>query len=123
MKPGHTGVYRLYKAFGFSLQGLRAAVKHESAFRQECGLLIATIVLVSVLAISPLEKLIMIASILFLMVVELINSAIEATVDRVGSEQHELSGQAKDMGSAAVLLTTFIIALIWGYIALGYYQS
>ncbi|WKE65431.1 diacylglycerol kinase [Gallaecimonas kandeliae] len=113
MKPGHSGVKRLWLASQYSWQGLKAAWRAEAAVRQEI-LLIAVAVPVSFfLPVSPLERALMIASVLLVLVVELLNSAIEAVVDRIGAEHHELSGRAKDMGSAAVLITLIMAVLIW----------
>jgi diacylglycerol kinase (ATP) len=107
------GFKRLINAFGFSMQGLKAAYKHEEAFRQELVVLAVAIPLSIWLADTAVEVILLIGSVLLLLIVELINSAIEATVDRFGSEHHELSGRAKDMGSAAVLVTTILAAMTW----------
>ena len=100
------GFKRLINAFGFSMQGLKATYKHEEAFRQEVIVLALAIPLGIWLGDTAVEIILLIGSVLLLLIVELINSAIEATVDRFGGEIHELSGRAKDMGSAAVLVTT-----------------
>ncbi|MCK5902864.1 MAG: diacylglycerol kinase [Cocleimonas sp.] len=110
---GNTGLTRLIKAFGFSMQGLKATYKLEEAFRQEVWLLLVTFPLALYLGDTPLEKAVLISSILLLLIVEILNSAIEATIDRFGGEIHELSGRAKDMGSAAVFLATINAAVIW----------
>jgi diacylglycerol kinase (ATP) len=107
------GMKRLLNAFGFSMQGLKAAYKHEEAFRQEAFVLVVAIPLGIWISETAVEIILLIGSILLLLVVELLNSAIEATVDRFGGEHHELSGRAKDMGSAAVLVTTVIAAMAW----------
>ena len=107
------GVGRLLRAARYSWQGMQAAWEHEAAFREE---VLAAIVLVPLglwLGDTALERALLVSSILLVLVVELLNSAIEAVVDRFGSELHPLSGQAKDMGSAAVLLTILISILIW----------
>ncbi len=114
MKPGKTGLRRLVNATGYSCKGLRASWQHEAAFRQE---LLLTVVLVAAsfwLAQSVLQWLALITPLLLLLIVELLNSAIEAVVDRIGDEHHELAGRAKDMGSAAVLLCLLLVALVWG---------
>lgn len=115
-KPGNSGLKRNIKAIGYSIHGLKAAWKYEAAFRQEVillAILTPIIVLVDVLLI---EKVMMISGLLLILVVELINSAIEAIVDRVGVEHHELSGRAKDLGSAAVMVTIFLNLVLWGFI-------
>ena len=107
------GVKRLINAFGFSMQGLKATYKHEEAFRQEVAVLALAIPLGVWLGEGAVEIILLIGSVLLLLIVELLNSAIEATVDRFGGEIHELSGRAKDMGSAAVLVTTVLAAMTW----------
>jgi diacylglycerol kinase (ATP) len=110
-KPSH--VVRLYKACGYSLAGLRAAFSHEQAFRLEIYLSLIVIPLAIYLANTATELVLLIGSWLLVMIVELINSAIEATVDRIGAEQHELSGRAKDIGSAAVMIGVFFSLFTW----------
>ncbi|MGB0846843.1 MAG: diacylglycerol kinase [Thiolinea sp.] len=114
----NTGLKRLQKALRFSWQGLCAAYRHEEAFRQEIWALIVAVPLAFWLTGSGVERAILIASVLLVMIVELLNSALEAVVDRIGSEKHELSGRAKDMGSAAVLLALVNAVLIWCFILL-----
>ena len=110
MKPSSTnGFIRLIKASVYSWQGLVAAFRNEQAFRLEIYLLLVLVPLAFYLTEHSLERALMIGSWLLVMTVELINSALEAVVDRFGGEQHELSGRAKDIGSAAVL----IAVLIW----------
>lgn len=107
---------RITRAFSFSLAGLRAAYKKESAFRQE---LILTIVLVPLgvwLGRDGVERSLLIGSILLVLIVELLNSAVEATVDRGGKNWDKLAGRAKDMGSAAVLIAILLLAMTWGFI-------
>ncbi len=111
-KP-NTGLTRIVKAAGYSVQGLRAAFAHEAAFRQEVLLCVIFIPLAVFVADSPLERVVLIALTLLVLVVELLNSAVEALVDRVGTEHHELSGRAKDMGSAAVLVCLCVWAYAW----------
>lgn len=110
---GNTGIKRWKKAFEFTILGLKATYKHEEAFRQEVFVLGVSIPLAIWLADSNIEIALMIGSIVLLLIVELINSAIEAVVDRFGGEIHELSGRAKDMGSAAVFITMLNAVLIW----------
>jgi len=110
-KPANTGLTRLIKAGGYSIQGLKSAFRHEAAFRQELLLCIVFIPLAFFIAQGPVERIVLIGLTLLVLIVELINSAIEAVVDRVGAEHHELAGRAKDMGSAAVLVSL----ILWGY--------
>lgn len=110
-KKPNTGLTRVIKAAGYSIQGLSAAARYEAAFRQELVLSVIFIPLAFFVADGPVERVILIGLTMLVLVVELLNSAIEALVDRVGAEHHELSGRAKDMGSAAVLLSL----MIWGY--------
>ena len=107
------GLKRIVNAFFFSLAGFKATWSHEEAFRQEVLLLIATAPLAVWLGETPIEKLLLIGSIVLVLVVELLNSAVEAVVDRVGFEHHELSGRAKDIGSAAVMLSLLWAAATW----------
>ncbi|OOF02157.1 MULTISPECIES: diacylglycerol kinase [Salinivibrio] len=113
MKPGYKGMQRIFKATEFSIQGLKAAWKNEAAFRQEVVLVLILVPFALLMSVPLLTKLILIGSLLLILIVELINSAIEAVVDRVGKEHHELSGQAKDIGSAAVLLTLILAVVTW----------
>jgi diacylglycerol kinase (ATP) len=113
-----TGLNHFFKAFHWSLAGFKAAWQNETAFRQE---VIGTILFVPLgywLGETALEKALLIASLLLVLVVELINSAIEAVVDRIGPEHHTLSGRAKDRGSAAVFVTLAIAGVIWGLLLL-----
>lgn len=109
----NTGIKRIVLALGYSLAGLRAAFKNEAAFRQE--LLLATILLPLLLLfdIETTQRLIMVSTLTLVLIVELINSAIEAIVDRIGTEHHELSGRAKDIGSAAVLISLLLMTYVW----------
>ncbi len=104
---------RLWRATEYSLAGLRAAFRHEQAFRQEVYLLLIVVPLGLWLGDSPVEKVLLIGSWLIVMIVELLNSAVEAVVDRIGSEQHELSGRAKDIASAAVMVALTLAGLTW----------
>ena len=116
-KPGNTGLRRIILATGYSLQGLRSAWRHETAFRQELVVAVVLFPLALWLGQTAIEKLLLVTSLLLTLVVELLNSAIEAAIDRHGSERHELSGRAKDMGSAAVMVSLLIVASVWGTIA------
>lgn len=123
MKPGKKGLSRLVDATGYSIKGLAAVFRNEAAFRQE---LLLTAVLFTAsfwLAGNILEWLMLVAPLFLLLIVELLNSAIENTVDRIGDEVHELSGRAKDMGSAAVLLSLLLIATCWGVIAWNHFNG
>ncbi len=112
-KTGVTGVKRVINATGYSWLGLKAAYKHESAFRQEIWSAVILIPLGLYLGQDWTDKAALVCSVLFVLVVELLNSGIEAVVDRIGDEPHKLSGRAKDMGSAAVLIALIITALVW----------
>jgi diacylglycerol kinase (ATP) len=111
--PGNTGIRRLIKASGYSLQGLAAAFRHETAFRQEVALTVLLLPLALWLGQSGPERALLIAVWMLVLLFELMNSAIEAVVDRIGLEQHELSGRAKDVGSAAVLIALVNAAVVW----------
>lgn len=113
---GKTGLRRLLNAFGYSLQGFRAAWQNEAAFREEAMLTIVLTPVALLLPVTGLEKLLLILSLLLLVLVELLNSAVEAVVDRIGPEIHPLSGRAKDLGSAAVLIACLILGLTWLFI-------
>ncbi|RLB68838.1 MAG: diacylglycerol kinase [Deltaproteobacteria bacterium] len=104
---------RLWRATGFSLKGLQAAFKHEQAFRQEVYVLVLVVPLGLWLGAGALEKVLLIGSWLIVMIAELLNSAVEAVVDRIGSEPHELSGRAKDIASAAVMVALVLAGLTW----------
>ena len=114
MKPGKTGIARIVDATQYSFRGLRACWRHEAAFRQEVLLCAALTPAAFWLARSVPEWLQLMTPLFVLLVVELLNSAIESTVDRIGDERHELSGRAKDMGSAAVMVVLVWIACAWG---------
>lgn len=120
-KPGNTGLKRIIKATGYSAKGLRAAFKHEAAIRQELVMLAIAIALVCVFDLSVIERILMLGVVVLVLIVELINSAIEAVVDRVGVEHHELSGRAKDIGSAAVMVALAFAGFTWLYILLSLY--
>lgn len=116
-KPGNTGIRRILHASKYSAQGFAHAWRHEAAFRQELSLTLVLFPIAFWLGQSAMEKLLLIGSCVFVLVVELLNSAVEATVDRVGQEHHELSGRAKDLGSAAVLLSLLLAAAVWTTVA------
>jgi len=108
-----TGIKRLNNAFGYSMQGFRACFKHEEAFRQEIYASLLLIPLALYLGDTGVERALLLGSWLLVPLVELLNSAIENAIDRIGAEQHELSGRAKDIGSAAVFLALLLCACIW----------
>jgi diacylglycerol kinase (ATP) len=107
---------RFIKAGIYSWQGLSAAFRHEEAFRQELLLFLVLAPVGIWLGDTGIERALMVGSLILVLIIELINSAIEAVVDRHGSEFHELSGRAKDIGSAAVMLSMINVALVWGFI-------
>ena len=115
-KPKNTGIKRIIKATGYSLQGINSAFRSEAAIRQELAILFIFIPLSFYLANSKLETILLITSLVLILIVELINSAIEAVVDRIGTDHHELSGKAKDIGSAAVMVSIVLAVFIWTYI-------
>lgn len=110
----NTGLKRIILAAGYSLAGIRAAFQHEAAFRQELLLAIILTLIAFWLDVTPSQRILMIAAQLLVLIVELLNSAIEAIVDRIGPERHELSGRAKDLGSAAVFVSLLLVLYIWG---------
>ncbi len=112
-KTGATGFIRIFNAAGYSWLGFKAAYKHEAAFRQELWLSLALTPVALYFGPSYADKAILIASLVFILLVEILNSALEAVVDRFGDEIHPLSGRAKDMGSAAVFLAFVIAGLVW----------
>ncbi len=118
-KPGNTGLKRVIKAAGYSWAGLKAAFKHEAAFRQELALCLVLIPTGLWLGQSGIERALLIGSLLLVLIIELLNSAIEAVVDRFGGEQHELSGRAKDIGSAAVFIALLNAAAIWALLLIS----
>ena len=116
---GKTGVQRVWNAFHYSLAGLRAAFTCEDAFRQEALLAVLLIPASFFFPVSGIGRALMIASVLLVLIVELLNSAIEAAVDRVSLDRHHLSKRAKDIGSAAVLLALINVVIVWGCVLLG----
>jgi diacylglycerol kinase (ATP) len=112
-KTGATGFKRIINAAGYSWAGLKAAYTNEAAFRQELWLVIVLSPIALIFGPSYADKAVLLASLVFILIIEILNSALEAVVDRFGDEIHPLSGRAKDMGSAAVLLAFFVSGLIW----------
>jgi len=113
-----SGVKRIFAAFLYSIDGFKSAWRHEHAFRQELAVVVVGVVAALLLHVPALEKLLLIGVLVLVLVIELINSAIEAVVDRVSLERHPLSKNAKDFGSAAVLLAFTLAAATWAVIVL-----
>ena len=116
---GKTGLRRIWNALFYSFEGLKAAYRHEDAFRQEVWLALVLIPLALFLPVSGIGKALMMASVLMVLIVELLNSAVEATVDRVSLEHHRLAKRAKDIGSAAVLFSLINVAVVWLLVLFG----
>ena len=112
-KKSGDGVGRIIRAFTWSMAGIRQAFAHEAAFRQECLLCVILAPLGLWLGRTGTDKALLVGSLLIVLIVELLNSGLEATVDRISEEQHQLAGRAKDMGSAAVFLSLVNVAVIW----------
>ncbi len=117
----NTGIKRIIYAARYSWLGLIAAWKNEAAFRQEVVALIAAVIIALLIDVSLFQKVSLVGSVVFVMIVELMNSAVEAVVDRIGLERHELSGRAKDLGSAAVFLAIGLALMIWSSIFWSHY--
>jgi diacylglycerol kinase (ATP) len=113
-KPGATGITRIINATGYSMKGLKSAWVNEAAFRQELLLILLLMPLAFWIGDSLNEILLLVCISWLVVIVEVLNSAVEAVVDRIGSEHHELSGRAKDLGSAAVFIALALNALVWG---------
>ena len=116
---GKTGLQRIWNAFVYSLEGLRAALRHEDAFRQEVLLAVILIPAVFFTPASGMGKALMIAAVLLVLIVELLNSAVEAAVDRISLENHKLAKRAKDIGSAAVFLSLINVPVVWLLVLFG----
>jgi diacylglycerol kinase (ATP) len=112
-KPGNTGIRRIVNATSFSMAGLKTAWRNEAAFRQECALAVVLIPLGFWLGRTAVERSLLVGACLIVLIVELLNTAVEAVVDRIGSEHHELSGHAKDLGSAAVFVSLALTLVVW----------
>ncbi len=115
-KPGKTGIARIIDAAGYSYKGFKAAFKHEAAFRQELALLLVLSPVAIWLGDNGVEYALLIGSLLLVLITELLNSAVEAVVDRIGPEHHKLAGRAKDIGSAAVFVALVNAALVWLFV-------
>jgi len=116
---GKTGLRRVWNAMFYSIEGLRAAYRHEDAFRQEAMLAGLLIPLALFLPASGSGKALMVTSVLLVLIVELLNSAVEATVDRVSLENHRLAKRAKDIGSAAVMMSLANVIVVWLLVLFG----
>lgn len=116
---GSTGLRRIWRALFYSLEGLASAFKHEEPFRQEAVLAAILIPVAMVLPASGGGKALMVASVLAVLIVELLNSAIESAVDRISLENHQLAKRAKDMGSAAVFLSLINVPAVWLLVLFG----
>jgi diacylglycerol kinase (ATP) len=113
MKNKAVGLKRIFTAFEFSMKGLRSCYQSETAFRQEVWLALVLTPLAFILGDSTIEKIMLISVIFLVLIVEVLNSAIETVVDRIGNDYHVLSGTAKDMGSAAVWLSLMLLLITW----------
>jgi len=118
-RPKPRGITRIVRAAGASWLGLTGAFREEAAFRQELGLSVILIPLGLWLGHTGVERALLVAPMLLVLVVELLNSAIEATVDRIGLERHRLAGLAKDIGSAAVLMSFILMGIVWLLVLFG----
>jgi diacylglycerol kinase (ATP) len=116
-RAGTTGIRRIVNATFFSLAGLRKAFQTEAAFRQECALAAVLVPAAFWLGRDGVERSLLIGTCMLVLIVELLNTAIEYVVDRIGMDHHELSGSAKDIGSAAVLLSLVLTAVVWAFVA------
>ncbi len=114
MKPGHTGLTHLVHSTRYSWKGLKAAFRNEAAFRQEVVITALLLPFAWWIGDSISSWILLVSSLFFVLIVELLNSAIENVVDRIGTEHHVLSGRAKDIGSAAVMLSLIMAGLTWG---------
>jgi diacylglycerol kinase (ATP) len=110
------GLRRIWNAWRYSLDGLRAAYRHEAAFRQELAVAVVLIALALWLPVNHIGKALMIGSVLLALAIELLNSAIETTVDRISLERNDLAKRAKDIGSAAVLTGFCIVIVVWALV-------
>ena len=115
-KTNNTGLTRIIKAAGYSFCGFKTAWSHEAAFRQEVVLVAILFPLGLWLGNNGMERALLTGSCMVVLITELLNSAVEAVVDRIGPEQHSLSGAAKDLGSAAVFVSLVMVAMVWGFV-------
>jgi diacylglycerol kinase (ATP) len=110
---GRRGLRRVFNALLYSISGLQAAYRHESAFRQEIALALVLIPTACVIPVDAIARVLLIGSVLLVLIVELLNSGVEAAIDRIGLDTHHFSKRAKDLGSAAVLLALLLLTLTW----------
>jgi diacylglycerol kinase (ATP) len=116
-QPGNSGLRRIVNATFYSLAGLRGAWRTEAAFRQECVAVVVLIPIAGWLGQTAVQRALLVSSCLFVLIVELLNTAIESVVDRVGTDHNALSGRAKDLGSAAVFTSIALAVLVWALMA------
>jgi diacylglycerol kinase (ATP) len=116
---GKTGLRRIWNAFHYSVDGIAAAFRHEDAFRQEALVALVLIPIALLVPATGIGRALLIGSVLLVLIVELLNSAVEATVDRISLENHRLAKRAKDLGSAAVLLSLLNLAVVWALVLAG----
>ena len=114
---GTRGIKRLVNAFFFSVAGIVSAYRHESAFRQEVALAAVLLPLACLLPVSAVERVLLVGSVLLTLIVELLNSGVEAAIDRISFDTHRLSKRAKDLGSAAVLISLVLVIVTWALLA------
>ncbi|MEO7773913.1 MAG: diacylglycerol kinase [Steroidobacteraceae bacterium] len=119
-RPKPRGATRILRAFGASMRGFGGAYREEAAFRQELALSLVVIPVGLWLGQTGVERALLIFPMLLILIIELVNSAIEATVDRIGLEHHILAGLAKDIGSAAVFMAFGLLAVVWLLVLLGH---
>ena len=117
-QKGATGIRRLINATRYSLEGLAAAARYEAAFRQELVLAVVLLPLGLWLGANGVERALLAGSVLLVLIVELLNSGVEAAIDRISAEHHELAKRAKDYGSAAVMLSLVLTGVVWALILL-----
>ncbi|MBX9963247.1 MAG: diacylglycerol kinase [Burkholderiales bacterium] len=116
---GKTGLRRVWNALFYSIDGIRAAYRHEDAFRQEVLLALVLLPVALFMPTTGIGKALLTGSVLLVLIVELLNSAVEATVDRISLENHRLAKRAKDIGSAAVLLSLVNVVIVWVLVLFG----
>lgn len=116
---GKTGLRRIWNALFYSIDGITAAFRHEDAFRQEALIALVLVPAALLMPASGIGKALMIASVLLVLIVELLNSAVEAAVDRISLENHRLAKRAKDIGSAAVLVSLVNVVIVWLLVLIG----
>ncbi|HTN29125.1 MAG TPA: diacylglycerol kinase [Burkholderiales bacterium] len=116
---GKSGVRRILNATRYSLAGLAAAARHEAAFRLELLLAVVLVPCAWFLGANGVQRALLVGSVLLVLIVELVNAALEASVDRVSLDHHELAGRAKDLGSAAVMLSLVNVVVVWALVLLG----